>query len=222
MSSTQSPARLSPLLHTHIALGARITNIDGWQLPEYYVSTEHEAAALRKTVGICDVTGGAILRVKSRQLASDLPTGSVIQGDGLTQARLTDEELLVIGSSTAVDGWQANATAKSDATTHVIDLTSGFVSFKIAGSKSRDLLAAMTDIDLRDHTMPNFTCAQAGFAGVHGTLLRIDLGSTLAYDLLVSREFGEYFWHTALASLPSGSVIPVGHEALTNISGSSI
>ena len=34
MSSTQSPARLSPLHHTHIALGARITNIDGWQLPE--------------------------------------------------------------------------------------------------------------------------------------------------------------------------------------------
>jgi len=221
MTTNSTPTRLTPLHHTHIAMGARMSEIGGWLLPASYGNAEQEAMALGETVGICDVTGSAILRVKSKQLESDIPLGRLTHGAGLTQARLTDEELLIIGSSTIVEQWQAYAAAKSDSSPHVIDLTSGFASFRIAGPKSRDLLAAMTDIDLRDRTMPNLSCAQAGFAGVHGTLLRIDVGSTLAYDLLVSREFGEYFWHTALGSLRLGVVNPIGCEAMEIIAGSS-
>jgi heterotetrameric sarcosine oxidase gamma subunit len=194
--------------------------VDGWQLPASYGDAAQEAAAVRETVGICDVTGKTILRVKSKHLRADAPVGSVNLSDDLTIAKLTADEKLVIGSASNVERWQADA-ADVENRPHVIDLTSGFASFKIAGPKSRDLLAAMTDIDLRERKLPNLTCAQAGFAGVHGTLLHIDIGSTPAYELLVSREFGEYAWHTALESLPSGTVVPIGFEVLNAISGSS-
>ena len=217
----QSPARLTPLHHTHISLGAQMSDLDGWQLPASYGAAEQEAAAIRETAGICDVTGKAILRVKSKHLQGDAPVGRLTLNDGLTFVKLTADELLVIGSTSNVDQWRTDAADAKNAP-HVIDLTSGFASFRIAGLKSRDLLAAMTDIDLRERTMPNLTCAQAGFAGVHGTLLRIDFGSTPAYELLVSREFGEYAWHTALESLPSGAVIPVGYEALKIVAGNTI
>ncbi|NQW15933.1 MAG: hypothetical protein HQ478_00435 [Chloroflexi bacterium] len=222
MISGHSPARLSPLHHAHISLDAQIGDIDGWQMPVSYGDPDREELAIRDAVGICDITGRTVLRVKSSRLEGAPAVGNVALSDGATMARLTDEQMLVIGTAEAVGDWRAISADDAISGLHLIDVTSGIASLKIAGPKSRDVLAAMTDIDLRDRTTPNLTCIQAGFAGVHGTLLRIDIGSTLAYELLVSREFAEYAWHTALESLPQGDVTPVGTEALEIIRHSSI
>jgi glycine cleavage system aminomethyltransferase T len=184
-------------------------DVDGWQLPLSYDDPDRETTAIQESVGICDITGSQIQRVKSRQPENVPPVGTVVENGGLTMARLTDDETLIIGS------------AELSSDLRVIDITSGYARFKIAGPESGKLLSAMTDIDLRDRSMPNLTCAQAGFAGVHGTLLRIDIGSTPAYELLVSREFADYAWHTAIESLPAGTVVPIGFEVLNAVPGSS-
>jgi glycine cleavage system aminomethyltransferase T len=204
-----SPTRLTPLHQTHLSMGAVMGDVDGWQLPLSYDDPDRETTAIQESVGICDITGSQIQRVKSRQPENVPPVGTVVENGGLTMARLTDDETLIIGS------------AELSSDLRVIDITSGYARFKIAGPESGKLLSAMTDIDLRDRSMPNLTCAQAGFAGVHGTLLRIDIGSTPAYELLVSREFADYAWHTAIESLPAGTVVPIGFEVLNAVPRSS-
>jgi sarcosine oxidase gamma subunit len=75
-------------------------------------------------------------------------------------------------------------------------------------------MAAFTDLDLRDDALPDGSCAQAQFAGVHGTLLRLDISNAVAYELYVAREFGVYVWDVVVESRGHGVVVPFGNETL--------
>ena len=98
-----------------------------------------------------------------------------------------------------------------------MDVTSGLAGLKIAGPRAQDVIASLTDLDLRERSMPDGSCAQAGFAQVHGTLLRLDIANVAAYELYVAREYGVYMWEVVLESLGDGVVVPFGHEALQRL-----
>ena len=78
-------------------------------------------------------------------------------------------------------------------------------------------MASLTDLDLRDSALPDGSCAQAGFAGVHGTLLRLNIANAAAFELYIAREFGVYVWDVVVESLGHGAVVPFGNEALQRL-----
>ena len=222
MTTTHSPARLSPLHALHAEAGAAMSDVAGWQVVQSYGDVQSELQAVARSAGVCDISGRSAVRVKSFRLDDVLgdrapAIGSIVRDGDTVIARLTAEEALAIGPPSAVGSWQAGIESDGDPLRYVIDVTSGLAGLKIAGPQARKVLAALTDLDLRDRSMPDGSCAQAGFAQVHGTLLRLDIGGTPAYELYVARENGTYMWQVVLESLGHGGVVPFGAEALRRL-----
>ncbi len=218
MANAHSPARLSPLHALHVAAGAVFTEVASWQIVGSYGDAEGESRAAAASAGVCDISGRSAVRIKGTRLgdarAGNVPAvGSVQQDDDLLIARLTAEEALAIGPPSTTGSLLDPVSQAGDSTTYVIDLMSGLAGFRIVGPRARAVLAALTDLDLRDGSMPDQTCAQAGFAGVHGTLLRLDIAGEPAYELYVAREYGVYVWETVLEA----GALPFGAEALSRL-----
>ena len=222
MAIAHSPARLSPLHALHVELGAVFAEVAGWQVVQSYGDVEGELGAVAASAGVCDISGRSAVRIKSIRLDDVLgdrapAIGSVLRDGDSFIARLTAEEALTIGPA-SIDGIsQVGIEQTLDPLRYVIDVTSGLAGLRIAGPRARDVLAALTDLDLRDGSMPDGSCAQAGFAQVHGTLLRLDLDGAAAYELYVAREYGAYMWQVVLESLGHAGVVNFGAEVLRRL-----
>jgi heterotetrameric sarcosine oxidase gamma subunit len=201
---------------------AIMADVAGWQMVQRYTDTEDELQAAMRSAGICDITGRSIVRVKSfeldRVLGRESPKiGSIGGDDDFLIARLTAEEVLAIGPPTTDENWQRKIDPIGHPVRYIVDVTSGITACRIVGPRARDVIASLTDLDLREHSMPDRTCAQAGFAKVHGTLLRLDIANTAAYELYVAREYGVYVWELMLELFGHDGVVPFGNEALRRL-----
>ncbi|MCZ6539210.1 MAG: hypothetical protein O6922_05235 [Chloroflexi bacterium] len=222
MTIPGTPVRLSPLHALHMEAGAVMTSVAGWQVVQRYGDVEDEARAVMESVGVCDISGRSAVRVKSFHLDDVLgerspAVGSIIRDDNSVTARLTAEEALAFGPPSANGSWRADIDPVGTPTRYLTDVTSGLTGLKIVGPRVRDVVASLTDIDLRERAMPDGSCVQAGFAEVHGTLLRLDIANSPAYELWVAREFGVYMWAVVLESLGRGGVVRFGNGALQRL-----
>ncbi|MCH7984244.1 MAG: hypothetical protein IIC28_09775 [Chloroflexi bacterium] len=222
MTTTNTPSRLSPLHALHLQVGAVMADVEGWQVVQSYGDFEGELRAVMESVGVCDISGRSAVRIKSFGLddvlgARSLTIGSVSRERDSVIARLTFEEALAIGPMSADGSWRAGIGPDGDPLRYITDVTSGLAGLKIVGPRSREVVASLTDLDLRDRSMPDNSCAQAGFVQVHGTLLRLDIANAVAYELYVAREYGVYMWEVVLESLGHGVVVPFGNEALQRL-----
>jgi len=223
MTTTNTPSRLSPLHALHLEVGAVMANVEGWQVVQSYGDVEAELLAVTESVGVCDISGRSAVRIKSFRLDDVLgersPTIGSVHRDGDTMiVRLTTEEALAIGPPSAVGTWQGGVEPFGDPGRYITDVTSGLAGLKIVGPRSREVVASLTDLDLRDSHMENNSCTQAGFAQVHGTLLRLDIANSApSYELYVARDYAIYMWEVVLESLGHGVVVPFGIETLQRL-----
>ena len=100
---------------------------------------------------------------------------------------------------------------------HVLDATSGFAGVSVGGPLGRSLLEGVTELNVSPGEFPDMSCAQGGFAGVYGLLIRRDLGPLLHYELYFGREFGAYLWEALIEAGQDYSVVPFGTEALARL-----
>ena len=66
--------------------------------------------------------------------------------------------------------------------------------FMVTGEKSAEMFAKICGVDLRPAHCPVGTIAQTSVAKMSATIIRADLGSTLAYHLLADIASAEYLW----------------------------
>src|SRR5205085_12228379 len=75
----------------------------------------------------------------------------------------------------------------------------------VAGPRSRELLAALTDVDLAPDVFPYLGARTGRVAGVPGILLRIGFVGELGYEIHVPADYGDYLWSALLeAGAPLG------------------
>ena len=207
----------------------------GWQRPARYTSVDDELDRLRQAVGVCDVSPNGKLLVQGEDidalLSAAFPeTASLKTGHTLRQqlrgtpaaqemvlARLADDEVLVLcapGQAPSVAGTLSQAPAECG---HAVDITSALTGFKIAGPLAHRLLAAVTELDTSPEAFDDMSCAQARVAEVHGTVLRLDAGALLSYELYVDRGYGEYMWEVLMEAGEEHGAVPFGTEALERL-----
>ena len=217
--------------HRHLELGALMVESEGWLRPGRYTSVEQGPEQVRRAVGLCDISPTGKLSLQGGELDSSisgafgddgpLDVGAVrrrgLGNEPAVLARLVSDELMVLtepGQSSLV----ADAPGERDERcAHVVDVTSAFAGVAITGPSAGVLLAGVTQLNISPDAFPNMSCAQAGFAEVHGTLLRLDLGDVLSYELYFARELGEYMWDALLDAGERYDVIPFGLEALNRL-----
>ena len=226
------PERRTAMYHAQLSMGAVMSTVEGWQLPTGYGDVSQEAARLRDTVGVSDISPVGKLRVVGAGAAAavgaltppatELAAGKVsevgslaeLSGGNLLAAWLTADELLVLTPTGQVQA-ALDAMPNLDAIcAHVVDITSGLCGVSIIGPASTRLISRITDLNISPRAMPDLTCAQARFADVQGLLLRRNIQSIPAYQLYASREFGEYLWDALIDAATETGGGPVGTEAL--------
>jgi sarcosine oxidase subunit alpha len=231
------PVRRTPIHHQHEDGKARWMDMGAWKRPLLYSSIEEECRAVHERVGIIDVSplgkldvqgadAGAFLEWIHPNRVANLKTGriryrlmlddaGIIMDDG-TIARLAEDHFFVTTGTGALEGveqWFEWWLATGQRCTHVTNVTAAFGAINVAGPRSRELLARLTDLDLTNEAVPYLATAQGMVAGVPALLLRIGFVGELGYEIHFPAEYGEYLWSTLLDTGRDLGIAPFGVEA---------
>ena len=228
------PVALSAIHPKHLSLGAVIVESDGWQRPASYTSAEEEVERVRDGVGICDISPlgkivvhGDVEAYLAEGFPQPVPSKpgesgrlQAAEDSGIKEmvvARLAHDEVLLLTAPNQAPLVIGLLESESDRCAHSVDVTSVLAGIKITGPSASRLLAGVTEMDLRSESFPDMSCAQGSVSQVHGTILRVDHGGLLSYDLYFGREYGEYMWDSLMEAGSPHGVTPFGTEALAGL-----
>jgi len=176
-------ARRTPLLHRHVAAGARIVSFAGWEMPVQYAGIREEHLAVRRTCGMFDVShmgqvetaGPGATALLQRLLSNDveaIPVGGAQYSvlcredggvlDDLFTYRLAADRYLTVTNAANHErdfAWFADHAEGFDAT--VEDTLERYAMIAVQGPLAREIVQAMADAPLP----ARFTVAQRVLAG---------------------------------------------------------
>jgi glycine cleavage system T protein (aminomethyltransferase) len=182
--SAAETLRRSPLHDNHVAAGAKLIGFAGWQMPVQYAGIQAEHLAVRRHVGVFDVSHMGQVEVKGpdaakllqRLLSNDvrrLPEGgaqySVLCGedggvlDDLFTYRLAECHFLTVTNAANHErdlAWFVAHAESYDA--DVVDRIADFAMLAVQGPEARPLLRRLADGGLP----PRFHCCERTLAGV--------------------------------------------------------
>jgi aminomethyltransferase len=233
------PRRQSPYHQKYIELGAELVDRIGYDAPYRFTTTEEEHLATRNAAGMYDVyhQGAVEIRGKGAEkllqhaLVNDVTRigdGQALysslcneQGgmvDDLTVYRLAGDHYWLSPTPTRVDAVVAWLTEQSrDFDAYVINLVSGTGFISIQGPRSREIVATLTDVDLRTAALPYFSFTHATLAEVPGTLARTGYSGELGYEFFYPREYGSHVWDAVMAAGKPFGLLPCGLGALRSV-----
>lgn len=234
------PVRYSTIQPWHEAHGATPLVAGQWIRPEHYGDPVAEVRAVRSNVGIIDVSPIGKIDLRGRDVPkllelvyvnkwSQLAVGKVRYGimcaedgvildDGVT-GRLGPNHYMMSttsgGAGTVwnwIDEWLQ--TGHPDWDVKVTAVTDGYASVNVAGPKSRELLARLTDIDLHPEAFPYMEVRTGTVAGVDDCFVwRIGFTGELSFEIHIPSTHGLDVWEALLAAGEDLGVRPFGIEA---------
>ena len=245
------PYRLTPSHKWAEENGANFVEAGMWLRAQWFKqpgekgwrdSVDREAMAVRKSVGICDVTTLGKIDIQGRDAAEflnriyanpflKLPVGKVRYGlmlreDGVayddgTTARLSENHfVMTTTTANAVTVFRNMEFARQclwpDLDVHLISTTDSWAQFAVAGPNSRPLLQKVVDdLDLSNEAFPFMACTECTvFDGTPARLFRISFSGELAYEIAVPARFGDSMMRGLMAAGEEFGVVPYGTEAL--------
>ena len=205
----------TPLFDSHVALGARIVEFGGWDMPVQYsngVLAEH--AAVRQRVGMFDVSHMGRIRLTGENAADALDrvvtsnigrlrpgraryglicneSGGIL--DDVVVVRLGDEEFLMVCNAASWDritAWLAQH-CEGISINHERDETSMIA---VQGPGAVDALQPLIDLELGD--VGRFACRSTTVAGTSALISRTGYTGEDGFELIVSAGDAERVWRT--------------------------
>jgi dimethylglycine dehydrogenase len=180
--------------------------IHSFRRSNWWDAVRAEALAVRERVGLMDLSTFSKFEVKGpgafafldRVCANRIPTrdggivlGHLLNANGfieseITVTRLGPEHFYVLAAAAAQlhDFDQLVWRRRPDEMVEITDVTDAYGTLVLAGPRSRDVLAACTEIDLSSAAFRWLTAKEADVAGVRGgRLLRINYVGELGWEL---------------------------------------
>src|SRR5580692_9388768 len=223
-----SPPHRTPLYDRHVALGGRMVDFGGWELPQQYTSIRDEHFAVREAAVLFDIShmgrlvvegGGAeayLQRLFTNDLSPVAPGHAVYtlmcQEDGgalddLVVYRENPDRFLVVVNAAKREkdiAWMRN---QIPAGVSMIDHTSGMSLIAFQGPRAHALLPR--DSSATDD-IAYFTFRPGKVAGVPALISRTGYTGEDGFELFVeSGRVGEV-WDAILAGGRSEGVLPAG------------
>ncbi len=174
----------------------------------WFEQVAHECRSVRDHVGLTEISGFARWRVTGDDAATWLdglsasklpslgrvglayfcaPHGGIVTETSVT--RLGENDILLMGAAAARRHDRDWLDAHLPATGVTIeDVTEASTTLVIAGPKSRDLLASLTDADVSNAAFPWLTAQQITVAGIAVLALRVNYVGELGWELHVGVE----------------------------------
>jgi len=227
----------TPITHLHIALGARMAEFAGYNMPISYTSITDEHHCVRNGVGVFDVSHMGEFIVRGRQAldlvqkvtsndASKLQigdaqyscmpnhTGGIV--DDLLVYRLTEDMcsegeqafMLVVNASNIEKDWNWIFN-QNDFDTKLINISDKTGLLAVQGPKALHVLQKLTDIDLSN--IKYYSFMKGSIAGIDNVLISATgyTGSG-GFELYVSNENTEALWNAIFGAGKEFDIKPCG------------
>jgi sarcosine oxidase subunit alpha len=152
---------------------------------------------------------------RSRYVLMTNEAGTVID-DGVA-CRFREDHYYVTATTGGVDRvyqsllwWNAQWRLDVD----ISNVTAAYAGLNIAGPKSREVLAKLTDdVDLSAEAFPYMGLREGHVAGIPARLLRVGFVGELGYEVHVPSSHGEALWDAILEAGKDEGIRPFGVEA---------
>jgi glycine cleavage system T protein (aminomethyltransferase) len=222
--------RPTALLERHRALGARMVEFAGWEMPVQYGGILEEHRAVRQRAGVFDLSHMAELHVDGREAGPALayalvtdppsltvgrahysmlcaPDGGVI--DDLIVYRLAEDRFLVVanaGNAAVVADELRARIAGFDAALDDASLRTSLVA--VQGPLAVSLLAPLTDVDLE--VLRYYAIAEGRVAGIPALVARTGYTGEDGFECFVAWDQGTAVFDALLVAGAPQGVIPAG------------
>jgi aminomethyltransferase len=197
----------SPLYETQVKLGATFTEFAGFEMPIQYSSIRDEHMAVRKKVGLFDVTHMSNVWITGPDAAKLISLTTVEEAsrveDGKSQyteilrenGTIIDDTIFMhlgekymmipnAGMNQIVTHWLTEQAKKHQVKAKVQDVSRDYVILAIQGPRAKDTLQKITEVDLG--TVKFFGCQMAKVAGVDCILSYTGYTGEHGYELQIT------------------------------------
>lgn len=203
----------TPFYDKHVALGAKLVDFAGFEMPVQYQSMVAEHQAVRETAGLFDVSHMGEFIVTGSQMVDfvDYATVNDVQGMSVGQAqysamcrenggivddlliyRFADKIMLVVNASNIEKDWQHLQSLLKPFDAKMENVSDEMALLALQGPNSRDILQQLTDTKLTDIEFYHFT---EGFVDQNPMIIaRTGYTGELGFELYHSPEFSDSLW----------------------------
>jgi len=215
----------TPLYDRHVALGGRMVDFGGWELPQQYTSIRDEHLAVRKAAGLFDVSHMGRFRIKGDAavgfvdglVTNDLRSVAVghaqygllcNEGGGIIDDLVvyrTDEGLLVVVNASNREKDLAWFRSHAPAGLEVEDRTFELALIAYQGPKAQELLPA-SGLD----TIPYFGFHTGEVAGERAVISRTGYTGEDGFELFIKSERVGDVWDAILERGGPHGALPAG------------
>ncbi|MEO7190833.1 MAG: glycine cleavage system aminomethyltransferase GcvT [Vicinamibacterales bacterium] len=232
MSSSTSTLKKTPLNARHRAMGARMVDFGGWDMPVEYSGITDEHLTVRSAVGLFDVSHmgeielagpdalGAIQWLTSNDAsrlsvgqaqysALTTPSGTFVD-DVLVYRMADDHYLLVVNASNIVKDytWIDSQTKARGGDVSVVNSSSRYALVGIQGPAAAAVLQTLTAIDLG--AMKYYWFASGEVAGLRVTVSRTGYTGEDGFEIFVPPSQAERLWDALLHEGQDAGIKPCG------------
>ncbi|MDQ6818407.1 MAG: FAD-dependent oxidoreductase [Actinomycetota bacterium] len=210
-----------------------------FRIPNWHEHVGEECRAVRRAVGILDQTSFAKFEVAGpgaeelldRLCANRLPAelGRIVLTQmltpcggiecDLTVTRLTEDCFYVVSAAATEThdlAWIKRHMAR-ERSVQVQNVTARFGVLTIAGPRSRDLLARLTEADISGKALPFFGMRELELAGVPARTLRLSYVGELGYELHHPIELSLPLYEALLRAGENLGLVDFGYRALESM-----
>ena len=221
----------TPLNARHRALGARMVEFGGWDMPVEYSGIVDEHLAVRGRAGLFDVShmgqieiaGADALRAVQHIASNDAsrlavnqahysalttPHGTFVD-DVLTYRLADDHFMLVVNASNIVKDFQwitQQIAGIGDAA--AVNASSRYALLALQGPAAREVLQPLTGVNLSEINYYWFTTGEV--VGVRATVSRTGYTGEDGFEVFVPPATAERVWDAILNAGRSAGVVPAG------------
>ena len=223
-----APWYATPLHGRWEALGAELTEVAGWRVPERFGDGAAEERAAREGVALGDETPRAKLLVQGEGAAAAIaaatglaaPRTGEVSGGRVTACGLRPDLLLVAaepGEGEAVLAALEESAAEAAGLVTVTDVTHGRFEYRIVGPEAPRLLSKVCGLDFDDSVFPDRRARETSVARVRALVVRADAGERPAFRVLGGRAPGAYVWDILMEAGAEFGIAPIGAAALRSL-----
>ncbi len=222
------PWYTTPLHGRWEALGAELTEVAGWRVPERFGDGAAEERAALQGVALGDETPRAKLLVQGDEAARVIaaatglaaPGMGEVSGGRVTACGLRPDLLLVAAGPGEGEALLAALEKPADAAPGLVtitDVTHGRCEYRIVGPRAPRLLSKVCGLDFDDSAFPDRRARETSVARVKALVVRSDAGELPAYRVLGGRAPGAYVWDVLMEAGAEFGIAPIGAAALRSL-----
>ena len=235
--------RRSPLYRQHQQLGASFMPVDdGAGVAVYDQSGEltsrqkiNREATQAQSMALVDLTlvprvgfkgKGTIAWMQSLAIAvPERPNLACESSDGVTVARLSDTELLLLGNphkqSKELTKLEQTWSLNMPEFTYLLPRADSHCCLALCGEHVPEMLSKVCAVDMRLHKFAQHSVAQTSVARVNSIVVRADQGTTPNFYLFTDLSSCEFMWQGLLDAMAEFDGQPVGMKAFLKLAKAS-